>query len=60
MRYVVCLKFDPKKNASEYAGVKEIAAAFLLGRFDQFVEIAHDLCAGVAYMPFPELQKLPP
>jgi hypothetical protein len=59
-RYVVCLKFNPKKNASEYAGVKEIAAAFLLGRFDQFVETAHDLCAGVAYVPFPELQNLPP
>jgi hypothetical protein len=59
-RYVVCLKFNAKKNASEYAGVKEIAAAFLLGRFDQFVETAHDLCAGAAYAPFPELQKLPP
>jgi hypothetical protein len=59
-RYVVCLKFNPKKNANEYAGVKELAAAFLLGRFDQFVETAHDLCAGVAYLPFPELQKLPP
>ena len=59
-RYVVCLKFNPKKNASEYAGVKEIAAVFLLGRFDQFVEAAHDVCAGAAYVPFPELQKLPP
>ena len=59
-RYMACLKFNPKKNASEYAGVKEIAAAFLLGRFDQFIETAHDLCAGAAYMPFPELQKLPP
>jgi hypothetical protein len=59
-RYVVCLKFNAKKNASEYAGVKEIAAGFLLGRFDQFVETAHDLCTGVAYTPFPELQKLPP
>jgi hypothetical protein len=59
-RYVVCLKFNAKKNASEYAGVKEIAAAFLLGRFDQFVEIPHDLCAGASYTPFPELQKLPP
>jgi hypothetical protein len=59
-RYVVCLKFNPKKNAGEYAGVKEIAAAFLLGRFDQFIETAHDLCAGAVYTPFPELQKLSP
>jgi hypothetical protein len=59
-RYVVCLKFNPKKNAAEYAGVKEVAAVFLAGRFDHFVEIPRDLCAGVTYMPFPELQKLPP
>jgi hypothetical protein len=59
-RYVVCLKFNAKKNASEYAGVKEVAATFLLGRFDQFVETAHELCAGAAYTAFPELQKLPP
>jgi hypothetical protein len=63
-RYVVCLKFNAKKNASEYAGVTEVAALFLAGRFDQFVETtndaAKDLCAGVTYAPFPELQKLPP
>jgi hypothetical protein len=57
---VACLKFNPKKNASEYAGVKEVAAVFLAGRFDQFVETAKDQCAGVTYVPFPELQKLPP
>jgi hypothetical protein len=59
-RYVVCLKFNAKKNASEYAGMKEIAASFLAGRFDQFIEMPKELCAGVTYMPFPELQNLPP
>ncbi len=59
-RYVTCLKFNAKKNAKEYAGVKEVAALFLAGRFDQFVDIPKDLCTGVTYAPFPELQKLPP
>jgi hypothetical protein len=59
-RYVVCVKFNAKKNASEYAGEKEVAAMFLAGRFDRFVETPKDLCAGAAYAPFPELQKLPP
>jgi len=63
-RYVVCVKFNAKKNAREYAGVKEVAAVFLVGRFDQFVETTNDatkdLCVGVTYAPFPELQKLPP
>ena len=30
------------------------------GLLDQFVDTPKDLCAGVTYAPFPELQKLPP
>jgi hypothetical protein len=59
-RYLVCLKFNAKKNASEYAGAKEIAASFLVGRFDHFIEMAREQCAGIAYTPFPELQTLAP
>jgi hypothetical protein len=59
-RYLVCLKFNAKKNVSEYAGTKEIAASFLAGRFDHFIEMAREQCAGVTYTPFPELQKLSP
>jgi hypothetical protein len=60
-RYVVCVKFNGKKNRSnEYAGIKEIAAEFMVGRFDQFIENIKDLCAGTTYTPFPELQNLPP
>ena len=57
--YVVCLRFNAKQSASEYAGVKEIAAVFLAGRFDRFVETAREQCADATYAPFPELEKLP-
>jgi hypothetical protein len=59
-RYVACVKFDPKKNSTDYAGIKELAAVYLAGRFDHFVETAKDLCADAIYAAFPELQKLPP
>jgi hypothetical protein len=59
-RYVVCLQFNPKKNASEYAGVKTVAAVFLAGRFDHFTDVLKDECTGATYTPFPELQKLLP
>ena len=59
-RYIVCVRFTPKKSASEYAGAKEIAAVFLAGRFDRFIDTLKDECAGVTYDAFPELQKLPP
>jgi hypothetical protein len=57
-RYVVCVRFNAKKRGDQYAGVKEIAAVFMVGRFDRFVDKAQEQCAGAAYTPFPELQKL--
>ena len=57
-RYVVCLRFNAKKNATDYAGVKELAALFLAGRFDQFVDTPKEQCADAAYAPFPELGTL--
>lgn len=59
-RYLVCLKFNAKKNATDYAGMKEIAAVFVAGRFDRFIETPKDQCADAAFAPFPELQNLPP
>jgi hypothetical protein len=61
-RYVACLRFNAKKSATVYAGPKEVAAVFLAGRFDQFIDTPKDeqeLCAGATYAPFPELEKLP-
>jgi len=58
-RYMLCLRFNPKKTATVYEGMREVAAVFVGGRFDQFVETPKDLCAGATYAPFPELEKLP-
>jgi hypothetical protein len=59
-RYVACLRFNAKKNANGYAGPKEVAALFVAGRFDQFIDnpSTKELCAGAAYAPFPELEQL--
>ena len=57
-RYMLCLRFNPKKTATVYEGMREVAAVFVAGRFDQFIETSKDLCAGVTYAPFPELEKL--
>ena len=61
-RFVVCVRYNAKKSRNEYIGVKEVAAVFVAGRFDRFVETAHDTandqCAGTTYAAFPELEKL--
>jgi hypothetical protein len=60
-RYMACLRFNPKKTATVYDGMHEVVAVFLAGRFDQFNDQpkdTKDLCAGVTYAPFPELEQL--
>src|ERR1700685_3853103 len=57
-RYMLCLRFNPKKTATGYEGMREAAAVFVAGRFDQFIETPKDICAGATYAPFPELEKL--
>ncbi len=64
-RFVVCVRYNARKSRNEYAGVKEVAAVFVAGRFDRFAEITHDAndtkndqCAGMTYVAFPELEKL--
>jgi hypothetical protein len=56
-RFIVCLRFNAK-NGKSYAGAREIAAVFVAGRFDRFVDTAREACADAAYAPFPELGKL--
>lgn len=59
-RYIVCLRFNGKRDNGVYAGEQQIAAVFLAGRFDDFTDAktAHEPCAGAAYAPFPELEQL--
>ena len=59
-RYIACLRFTAKKNASEYGSTREIAAVFMGGRLDRFVDLPKTECTGVTYAAFPELQNLPP
>jgi hypothetical protein len=57
-RYVACLRYNARRNASEYAGSKDRVAVFRAGRFDRFSENGREVCADAAYAPFPELEHL--
>jgi hypothetical protein len=59
-RYIVCLRFNGKRDSGGYAGDTQIAAVFLAGRFDDFTDAtaAREPCTGAAYAPFPELEQL--
>jgi hypothetical protein len=57
-RYVVCVRFNARGAGGRYAGVKERAAMYIDGRLDRIIEDASELCAGVTYAAFPEMEKL--
>lgn len=57
-RYIVCLRYNARTLSGAYSGVSDRMATYLDGRFDRLIEAARDYCAGAAYVPFPELEKL--
>jgi hypothetical protein len=58
MRYVSCLRFTPREADGGYREQRERAIIYVNGRLDRIIEKAADLCAGAAYAPFPDLEKL--
>ncbi len=58
LRYVSCLRYDARGLDGNYDGIRERAVLYVDGRLDRIVENAGEVCAGVAYVPFPELEKL--
>ena len=57
-RYVVCIRFSVRESDGSYREPRERAILFVDGRLDRIVENAAEPCAGLAYAPFPELEKM--
>jgi hypothetical protein len=58
LRYVSCLRFTPRESDGSYREPRERAILYINGRLDRMVENASEICPGVVYAPFPELEKL--
>jgi hypothetical protein len=58
LRYVSCLRFSPPDGDGTYREPRERAVVYVDGRLDHVIEKADEPCAGVAYAPFPELEKM--
>jgi hypothetical protein len=57
-RYVGCLRYTARDTDGSYREPRDRAILFVNGRLDRVVENAGELCAGAAYAPFPELEKM--
>ena len=58
LRYVACLRFSPREPDGGYRAPHERAILFVDGRLDRIIDNAVEPCAGVAYVPFAELEKM--
>ncbi|UPJ54077.1 hypothetical protein IVB30_14155 [Bradyrhizobium sp. 200] len=57
-RYVACLRFSPRESDGGYREPRVRGILFVDGRLDRIIENAVEPCAGVAYSPFAELEKM--
>ncbi len=58
MRYVSCIRYSPRETDGSYREPRERAVLFVNGRLDRMIEKPGELCAGVAPVPFPEMEKM--
>jgi hypothetical protein len=58
LRYLACMRFSSRETDGGYREPRERAMLFVDGRLDRILENAAEPCAGVAYAPFAELEKL--
>jgi len=57
-RYVVCVRFNPKRAGGGYAGAKDHLVIYAGGKLDRYIETAGESCKDAAYAAFPELERI--
>ena len=58
VRYVACLRYSERQSDGAYREPRDRAILFVNGRLDRLIANASEECAGVAYAPFPDLEKM--
>ncbi|HEX3710743.1 MAG TPA: hypothetical protein VHV56_12770 [Pseudolabrys sp.] len=59
-RYVACVRYNARVDG-KYAGVKQSAAIYVVGKLDKFLDgpkQSKEFCSDAVFAPFPELEKL--
>ena len=58
--YVTCVRYNPRNNANQYEGNQSNLVVFLNGKLSQFLPGNPDMCNGLVYQRYPELESLGP
>jgi hypothetical protein len=58
--YIACVRYNPRDTKSQYEGNQQNVAIFLGGRLNQFLPDDPQMCAGLAYQRYPEIESMVP
>jgi hypothetical protein len=59
-QYVTCVRYNPRNSANQYEGPKQSVAIFLSGQLNQFLPDDPQMCTGLAYQRYPEIENMVP
>jgi hypothetical protein len=59
-QFVSCVRYNPRDSANKYQGNTQNLAIFLGGKLNQFLPDDPQLCTGLAYQRFPEIEAMVP
>lgn len=59
-QYITCLRYNPRDSANKYEGNQQNVVIFLSGRLNQFLPDDPQMCAGLAYQRYPEIENMVP
>jgi hypothetical protein len=59
-QYITCVRYNPRDSANKYEGNKQNVVIFLSGRLNQFLPDDPQMCAGLAYQRYPEIENMVP
>ena len=58
--YVTCVRYNPRDSKNQYEGNKTNLAVFLGGKLSQFLPGDPELCSGLTYARYPEIEAMVP
>ena len=58
--YVTCVRFNSRDNANVYFGERTRMVLFLTGRISQVLPEDPQICRGLSYQRYPELEQMGP
>ncbi len=58
--YVTCVRYNPRDSRDQYEGEQTNFVVFLSGKPNQFLPGNPDLCRGLNYQRYPEIESMVP